>query len=156
MSLEKFHELALPWIKKGLEKDLPTLPIAKMLQPRVDVLSEIPEKLGFFNHLPEYDLALYTNKKSKTNPEISLNSLKAALPVLESINDWDEKSIYEALTALAEKLQLKTGQIFWPVRIAISGQLVTPGGASEIAEVLGREETLRRINIGIEKLSSAI
>ena len=156
MSLEKFHEIALPWIKKGLEKDLPTLPIAKMIQPRTEVLSEIPEKLGFFNALADYDLELYTNKKMKTNPELSLSNLRAAASVLEGLTEWNEKNIYESLTALAEKLQVKTGQIFWPVRIAVSGQLVTPGGASEIAEVLGKEETLRRINIGIEKLSSAV
>jgi len=156
MSLEDFHKIALPWIKKGLEKDLPTLQIAKMIQPRTEVLSEIPEKLGFFNHLCEYDLELYTHKKMKTNLEISLNSLKAALPVLENLPDWNEKSIYDALTALTEQLQLKSGQMFWPIRIAVSGQLVTPGGAVEIAEVLGKEETIRRINIGIERLSAAV
>ncbi|HEY8421339.1 MAG TPA: glutamate--tRNA ligase [Thermoclostridium sp.] len=156
MSLEDFHEIALPWIKKGLEKDLPTLPIAKMIQPRTEVLSEIPEKLGFFNSLCEYDLELYTHKKMKTNPEISLKSLKAALPVLENLSDWSEKSIYDALMALAEEQELKSGQVFWPLRIAVSGQLVTPGGAVEIAEVLGKEETIRRINIGIERLSAVV
>lgn len=156
MSVEKFHEIALPWIKKGLEKDLPTLPIARMIQPRVEVLSEIPEKLDFFNRLDDYDLEIYTHKKMKTNPEISLNSLKAAVPVLENISDWNDKNIYDNLAALVEQLGIKNGQMFWPVRIAISGQLVTPGGASEIAEVLGKEETIRRMKIGIERLSAAL
>lgn len=156
MPLEAFHEIALPWIKKGLEKDLPTLPIARMIQPRTEVLSEIPEKLGFFNHLVEYDLELYTHKKMKTNPENSLESLKAALPVLENLSDWTEKGIYDALMALAEQLGIKSGQMFWPIRIAVSGQLVTPGGAVEIAEVLGKEETIRRIKTGIERLSAAV
>ncbi|NLX77322.1 MAG: glutamate--tRNA ligase [Clostridiaceae bacterium] len=156
MSVEDFHEIALPWIKKSLEKDLPTLPIARMIQPRTEVLSEIPGKLGFFNRLEDYDLEIYTHKKMKTDPEVSLRSLKAAVPVLESLPEWNEKSIYDALMALVEELQIKSGQMFWPVRIAVSGQLVTPGGAVEIAEVLGRKETLRRINIGIERLSAVV
>ncbi len=155
MSRETFHELALPWIKKGLDKDLPTLPIAKMIQPRTEVLSEIPEKLKFFNTLADYDLEIYTHKKMKTNIENSLESLIAAVPVLESIEQWDEKNIYDALVSLVKKLEIKNGQMFWPVRIAISGQLVTPGGAIEIAETLGKDESIRRINIGIERLKAA-
>lgn len=156
MSVEDFHEIASPWIKKGLDKDLPTLPIARMIQPRTEVLSEIPEKLGFFNRLDEYDLEIYTHKKMKTNLEVSLKSLEAAVPVLENISDWNDKNIYENLAALVEELGIKSGQMFWPVRIAVSGQLVTPGGAAEIAEVLGKEETIARIKTGIERLSAAV
>ena len=155
MTLETFHEVALPWIKKGLVKDLPTLPIAKMIQPRTEVLSEIPEKLDFFNNLVEYDLEIYTHKKMKTNLENSLENLIAAVPVLESIEQWEEKNIYDSLTSLVKELEIKNGQMFWPVRIAISGQLVTPGGAIEIAEVLGKDESIRRINIAIERLRAA-
>ena len=145
----------MPWIKKGLVKDLPTLPIAKMIQPRTEVLSEIPEKLDFFNNLVEYDLEIYTHKKMKTNLENSLENLIAAVPVLESIEQWEEKNIYDSLTSLVKELEIKNGQMFWPVRIAISGQLVTPGGAIDIAEVLGKDESIRRINIAIERLRAA-
>lgn len=154
MPLEVFHETSLPWIKKGLSIDLPTLPIARMIQPRIEVLSEIPEKLDFLNSLPDYNLDMYVHKKMKTTFENSLESLKAAVPVLEQLPDWTEESLHEALMALVAEKGIKNGQMLWPIRTAISGKDVTPGGAIEIAEILGREETLRRIRIGIEKLQA--
>lgn len=154
MTPEAFHEIALPWIKKGLTADLPTLPIARMIQRRTEVLSEIPEKIGFLNDLEDYDLNIYIHKKMKTDLKISLDSLIAAVPVLESLTDWSEDSLHEALINLVSELGIKNGQLLWPVRTALSGWEVTPGGAIEIAAVLGKAETLRRIQIGIDRLKS--
>ncbi len=155
MPLEVFHETALSWIKKGLSIDLPTLPIARMIQPRIEVLSEIPEKLDFLNSLPDYNLEMYVHKKMKTTFENSLENLKAAVPVLEQLPDWSGESLHDALMALVTEKGIKNGQMLWPIRTAISGKEVTPGGAIEIAEIIGRKETLRRIRIGIEKLQAA-
>lgn len=155
MSPEAFHDLALPWIRKGLNADLPTLPIARMLQPRTEVLSEIPEKLAFLNVLEDYDLEIYVHKKMKTTLENSLESLIAAVPVLKGLQNWTEQSLHDALMNLITEMGIKNGQMLWPIRTAITGWAVTPGGAIEIAEILGKEETLRRIDIGISRLKAA-
>lgn len=155
MTPEAFHDLALPWIRKGIQADLPTQPIARMLQPRTEVLSEIPEKLAFLNTLEDYDLEIYVHKKMKTTLENSLESLLAAVPVLENVQDWTEESLHSALMNLITELGIKNGQMLWPIRTAVSGWAVTPGGAIEIAEILGKDETLRRIRIGIERLKAA-
>ena len=130
--------------------------IAPLLQPRCEMLSDIPEKLDFFDELPEYSIDLYTNKKSKTNAEISLDMLKRALPRLEAITDWNEEGIKETLTAIAEEEGCKNALVMWPVRIAVAGKLVTPGGVVEICDILGREESLKRIRFGIEKLEKGV
>ena len=156
MAPEAFHDIALPWIKKGLASDLPTLPIARMIQPRTEVLSEIPEKLSFLNTLEDYDLEIYVHKKMKTSLENSLESLLAAVPVLEGIQDWNEENIHTAVMDLIAQMGIKNGQMLWPIRTAVSGWAVTPGGAIEIAEVLGKDETLRRIGIGIDRLKAAV
>lgn len=155
MTPEAFHDVALPWIKKGLTTDLPTLPIARMIQPRTEVLSEIPEKLSFLNNLGDYDLQIFVHKKMKTTLENSLESLLAAVPVLEGIQDWNEETIHASIMDLIAKMGIKNGQMLWPIRTAVSGWEVTPGGAIEIAEILGKDETLRRIRIGIERLKAA-
>ncbi|NLG88200.1 MAG: glutamate--tRNA ligase [Clostridiaceae bacterium] len=155
MTPEAFHEIALPWIKKGLTVDLPTFPIARMIQNRTEVLSEIPQNIKFLNELEDYDLNIYVHKKMKTDLKISLDSLTAAVPVLEALTDWSEESLHEALLNLVAKLGIKNGQLLWPVRTALSGWEVTPGGAIEIAAVLGKDETLRRIRIGIDRLKSS-
>ena len=102
--------------------------------------------------LPEYGVDLFTNKKSKTNPEVSKAMLEAAIPMLEGLSDWTQEAIHGGLTALAERLEVKNATLMWPVRIAAAGQAVTPGGAVEICRILGREETLRRLKLGLEKL----
>ena len=120
------------------------------------MLSDIPEKLDFFDELPDYDIELYTNKKSKTNAEVSLNMLKKALPALSSVGDWNMDNIKLVLTDIAEAEGLKNATVMWPVRIAVSGKAVTPGGVVEICDILGKEESIRRMEIGINKLEEAV
>ncbi|MEG1108025.1 MAG: glutamate--tRNA ligase family protein, partial [Oscillospiraceae bacterium] len=154
LTAEKFTELAEPFIRLSVQN--PAIDIsafAPLLQPRTDKLTDIAEKVDFFDALPQYGIELYTNKKSKTDAAISLDMLQKALPVLEAIETWDDEHIHEALISLAEKLEVKNALLMWPVRIAVAGKLVTPGGAIEICRILGKNETLSRIKIGISKLS---
>lgn len=153
---ERFFELAEPYIRKAITRpDIDIAAIAVLLQPRCEVLSEIPEKIDFFQALPEYETALYVHKKSKTDEAVSLNMLRAARETLEKLEDWTQESIHDTLIKLAESLGVKNATLLWPVRIAASGKAVTPGGAVEICRILGREETLRRIDAGIRKLEEA-
>ncbi len=157
MPVEEFDRLAKPFYEKALSnKNIDTLKISKLLQIRTEVLTAIPETIDFIDSLPDYDVEMYIHKKSKTNLEISLESLVASYPILEAISDWKEETIHQALFAHIEALGIKNSLILWPVRTAISGKSVTPGGAIEIADILGKEETLKRINIGIDKLKNAI
>ena len=157
MPLEKFHDLAKPYystLNQDSSMKLDLFLVSKLLHQRTEVLSEIPEKIDFLEKLPDYDLEMYVHKKMKTTLEISLSNLKLALPVLEAIEDWNEQNIHDSLIGLAESLEIKNGQMLWPIRTAISGKDVTPGGAIEIAEILGKHETIKRINIGIERLEN--
>ncbi len=154
MTPEAFHAAAEPYIRKtATNPDLDTRAIAGLLQARCEKLTEIPEKVDFFDALPEYGLELFTNKKSKTNSEVSRAMLEAAIPALEALPAWDQDSIHDCLIALAEQLAVKNATLMWPVRIAAAGRTVTPGGAVEICRILGREETLRRLRLGLEKLT---
>jgi len=154
LSTDRFNQLAKPYYEKVLAgKNIDYMKLSRLLQVRTDVLNTIPDTIDFIAALPDYSKELYIHKKSKTNLENSLESLKAALPVLESIDDWNEQAINDELMKLIERMGVKNSQMLWPIRIAISGKLVTPGGAIEIADILGKEETIRRIKIGIEKLS---
>lgn len=156
LSPEDFHEKALPYIKQAIKSEnIDLKKVSRLLQARVEVLGAIPSHLDFFDTLPEYDKSMYTHKKMKTNDEIALESLKAALPVLEGISEWNEQNIHDKLIALAESMGIKNSQMLWPVRTAITGKEVSPGGAIEIADILGKKETIRRIEIGIKKLEQA-
>jgi glutamyl-tRNA synthetase len=150
LSLEKFHSLALPYYEKTKNIDLTKL--SNLLHTRTEIFAHIPEMIDFLNQLPDYDIELYTHKKMKTNPENSLIALQEIKPVLETLNSWDHDSIKTTLFKLIEKLEIKTGKILWPLRTALSGKQFTPGGAFELAELLGKDESLKRIEIGIEKL----
>ncbi len=108
--------------------------------------------IGFFQELPEYSVDLFVNKKSKTNLENSVTMLEAAIPELKSVSNWQLDTIHDQLIALAQRLEVKNGTLLWPVRIAAAGMQVTPGGAMEILAILGKEESLRRLEIGLEKL----
>ena len=110
--------------------------------------------ISFFNELPEYDIALYTNKKNKLNAESSLALLKAETEALAALPQWNYDAIHDALYAITEAEAIKIGKVMWPLRIAAAGKSVTPGGAIEIALILGREETLRRLNLGLAKLEA--
>lgn len=150
---EAFTKLAGPYIRQSVKNPaIDILLFAPLLQPRTEKLTDIPEKLDFFDALPDYDAALFTNKKSKTNSEVSLDMLRKTLPVLESLSDWSEGAIHDTLITLAGSLGVKNATLMWPLRIAVAGKLVTPGGAVEICRILGKDETLRRVKLGIEKL----
>lgn len=154
MPLEKFADAARPFIRQAIKNpDINTVDVAAILQQRCEKLTDIPEKIDFFDELPEYDNSLFVHKKSKSDESSSLEMLNAVLPVLESLDTWTEESIHGALVALAEKLEVKNAKLMWPLRIAVAGKAVTPGGAVEICHILGRGETVRRINLGIQKLS---
>ncbi len=153
MSLEDFARAAEPYIRAAVkDKHLSVIEIAALLQARCEKLTDIPEKIAFFQELPEYGAELFTNKKSKTNPEVSKAMLEAVIPVLEGLADWTQDAIHNGLVDLAEKLEVKNATLMWPVRIAAAGQAVTPGGAVEICRILGRNETLRRLRLGLDKL----
>ena len=152
---EKFAEVAEPYIRQGVKNPaIDTAAIAALLQARCEKLTDIPEKVDFFDELPEYDVEFFTNKKSKTNPEVSLEMLNQAIPALESIETWTNEAVHDTLIALAEKLGVKNATLMWPVRIAAAGKMVTPGGAVEICYILGKEETLRRLRLGQSKLEA--
>lgn len=154
MSPEAFANAAEPYIRQSVKNpNIDPKMIAPLLQQRCEKLTDIPEKVDFFDALPEYDNSLYVHKKSKTDEAISLDMLNRVLPVFESLPQWSEEVIHDALIGLAAALEVKNAKVMWPVRIAAAGKAVTPGGAVEICHILGRDETLRRLKIGIEKLS---
>lgn len=154
LPLDQFHQIALPWIRQTVKReDVDTRLIAKVLQARTEVLNQIPEQVDFIDCLPEYDTALYIHKKMKTNKETSLEALKAALPVLEALDNFSEESIHTALFDLIAKLGVKNGYLLWPIRVAVSGKQFTPGGGIEICSILGKKESLARIRKGIDLLS---
>ena len=151
---EDFAKAAEPWIRQAVKNEsYDAAAIAALLQARCERLGDIPEKVDFFDALPEYGAELFTNKKSKTDSVISLEMLKQAYPALEGLADWSQDAIHDTLAALAEKLGVKNATLMWPVRIAAAGKAVTPGGAVEICRILGKDETLRRLRIGMEKLN---
>ena len=155
MSVEEFYELILPYLKDSISSDVDLFSVAKILQPRIDTLSQIKESVDFIDELPEYDCAMYVHKKMKTTPQIALKALKASKEALASLEDWSsEENVHELLLSLPKQLEMKNGQVLWPVRTAITGKQFTPGGAIEIAHILGKEEALRRIDKGIEKLEA--
>ena len=155
MTPEAFAATAEPYIREAVKNPaLDAAAIAALLQARCERLTDIPEKVAFFETLPEYDKDLFTNKKSKTNDEVARAMLEAAIPMLEALPQWTTDAVHDGLIALAEKLGVKNATLMWPVRIAAAGQAVTPGGAVEICAILGREECLRRLHLGLEKLKA--
>ncbi|MCI8909277.1 MAG: glutamate--tRNA ligase [Oscillibacter sp.] len=150
---EEFARAAEPYIRQTVKNPaIDTAAVAALLQARCEKLTEIPEKVDFFDQLPEYGVEYFTNKKSKTNPEVSREMLTAVLPALEGAAEWTLDTVHDTLIALAESLGVKNATLMWPVRIAVAGKLVTPGGAVELCHILGREETLRRLRLGLAKL----
>ena len=147
-----FAKVAEPYIRQSVKGDFDIAAIAGLLQARCEKLTDIPEKVDFFDACPEYGIDFFTNKKSKTNPEVCKTMLEAAIPMLEQLPDWTTDAIHDSLIALAEQLGVKNATLMWPVRIATAGKLVTPGGAVEICQILGRDETLRRLKAGLAKL----
>ena len=152
---EQFHDMALPWIRKSVkQEDVDTKLIASLLQPRCEVLGDIPEQLDFIDELPDYSTDLYVSKKMKTNEDSSLEILRQILPVMEAMDDVSDEAVHTAMFDLIAKLGVKNGYLLWPLRIALSGKQFTPGGGVEIAAILGKEESLKRLKKGIEKLEN--
>ena len=155
MSAEDFAAAARPWIRQAVKNEsIDADAIAALLQQRTEILSEIPEKLDFFDALPEYSTELFVHKKSKSDEQSSRDVLRAVIPVFEALETWDDESILNAMVALAEQMEATNAKVMGPVRIAAAGKAVTPGGAVEICRILGREETLRRLRIALEKLEA--
>ena len=151
----EFDKLAEPYIRQAVKNPaIDVSAVAALLQARCEKLTDIPEKVDFFDAAPDYGLDFFTNKKSKTNPEVCKEMLQAAVPALEALPEWTQEGIHDCLVALAERLGVKNATLMWPVRIAAAGKLVTPGGAVEICRILGREEALRRLRAGLEKLTA--
>ncbi|MBP3685584.1 MAG: glutamate--tRNA ligase, partial [Clostridia bacterium] len=154
MSEEDFAKIAEPYIRQSVKNPAcDAAAIARLLQQRTEVLNDIPEKVDFFDALPEYDASLFVHKKSKSDEASSAEVLGKIIPVFEALPDWNDDSIRDAMVKLAEDMGAKNAKVMWPVRIAAAGKAVTPGGAVEICAILGREETLRRLKVGLEKLT---
>ncbi len=153
MTPDAFAKVAEPYIRQAVKNPAYDAgEIAGLLQARCEKLTDIPEKLDFFDALPAYDKSFFVNKKSKTDETISLEMLEKAVPALEALPAWTTEAIHDALVNLAAELGVKNATLMWPVRIAAAGKLVTPGGAVEICHILGKEETLRRLRAGMAML----
>ncbi len=155
MDFDRFYEMAEPYLKEAVTKDYDLKKIAAMVKTRIEIFPDIKEHVDFFDALPDYDVAMYTHKKMKTNAETSLAVLKDLLPRLEAQEDYTNDALYATLTAYVEEKGYKNGYVMWPVRTAVSGKQMTPGGATELMEVLGKEESLAIIRRGIEMLEQA-
>ena len=154
MSPEAFAKVAEPYIRQAVKNPaIDAAAIAALLQQRTEVLTDIPEKLDFFDALPEYDTELFVHKKSKSDKDSSREMLGRVIPLFEALESWEDENILNVMVKLAEELEVKNAKVMWPVRIAAAGKAVTPGGAVEICRILGKEETLRRLRIGLEKLN---
>ena len=155
LSSEAFYEKAEPWLRKAVTNPAIDLhAVAALVQPRCEILSDLPERVDFLDKLPEYSTELYVHKKSKTTLENSLETLKALIPVLEAQESWTNEALYERLVALAAEREVKNSIILWPLRVALSGKPSTPGGATELAALLGKDESIARVKKGIALLEA--
>lgn len=152
MDDEEYYKIALPYVEQVVKKDMDKKSIAGLMKTRIEVFPDIVPAIDFFEELPDYDIAMYTHKKMKTNPEISLSVLQDMLTVLEEVDAFDAESLQAAISSYIQEKGLKNGQVLWPLRTAVTGKQMTPGGAYEIMPILGKDESLRRIRIGVEKL----
>ena len=155
MADEAFYTMAEPYLKSVIKKDLDLHKIAAMVKTRIEVFPDICDLIDFFETLPEYDPEMYTHKKMKTNKETSLAVLQELCPVFEQQEDYSNDALYQLLTTFAAEHEYKNGYVLWPVRTAVSGKQMTPAGATEIMEILGKEESINRIRKGIELLQNA-
>ena len=153
MEEDKFYEMAKPYLDRYLKEGLDRKKIASMVKTRIEIFPDIEEMVDFFNEVPEYDSSMYCHKKMKTDEASSLAVLKDTLPILENLADYSNDSLFGALSEYAKEKEYKTGFVMWPLRTAVSGKQMTPAGATEIMEIIGKEETIRRIKAAIEKLS---
>ena len=156
MDDEKFYEMALPYLKKAISRNLDLRKIAGMVKTRIEVFPDIYDLVDFFQEVPEYETSMYVHKKMKTNEETSLTLLQEVLPLLEAQEDYSNDALFEMLSAFGKEKGYKTGYIMWLIRTALSGKQMTPAGATEILEILGKEESLKRLNAAVEKLQAAL
>ena len=155
MPFDEYLKMVTPWFDQALSgKNIDYRRLAELMQSRTEVFNRVPDMVKFLAEMPEYDLDLYNNKKMKTDPQIAAESLRMVKPVLEGIQDWNETVIHDTVMAAIAESGKKNGAVLWPLRIAISGLASTPGGAFEIAYLLGKEETLRRLEFSSEKLQN--
>ncbi len=152
MDDEKFYEMALPYIQAVISRDLDFHKIAAMVKTRIEVFPDIKDHIDFFETMPEYDVSMYRHKKMKTTEESSLVVLNEVLPLLEATEDYSNDALFAMLSAYAKEHGYKVGYVMWPIRTALSGKQMTPAGATEILEVLGKEESLTRLRAAILKL----
>ena len=156
MDFDRFYEMAEPYIKEVITKDYDLKKIAAMVKTRIEVFHDIKDHIDFFEAVPEYDVEMYTHKKMKTNPETSLEVLKELLPIFETQEDYSNDALYASLVKYVEEKGCKNGYAMWPIRTAVSGKQMTPGGATEIMEIIGKEESVSRIKAAIAKLEAAL
>lgn len=154
MDYDAYKKYALPYVDQAVKRDVDKDKILELMKTRIEVFPDIPEKIDFFDELPEYDVAMYTHKKMKTNSEIALEVLKETLPILEAQDDYSLDALHDLIMKYIGEKGVKNGVVLWPLRTAVSGKQSTPGGAFEIMEILGKEESLARIRKGIEKLEA--
>ena len=154
MDSEKFYGMAEPYLKAAIRKDLDLRKIAEMVRTRIEVFPDIADMVDFFESLPDYDPSLFTHKKMKTNAESSLAVLKDLLPILEAQEDFSNEALFAVIKAYIQEKGFKNGYVLWPVRIAVSGRQTTPAGATEIMEILGKEESIARIREAVRKLEA--
>lgn len=153
MDFDVFYKMAKPYLEEYIHRDVDKKKLAEMIKTRIEILPDIKDQVDFIDVLPEYDTTMYTHKKMKTNEETSLEVLKGILPLLEQQEDYSNDALYTAISGYISENGLKNGYVLWPLRTAVSGKQSTPGGATELMELLGKEESLRRICIGIQRLS---
>lgn len=156
MDFDAYYELALPYIKEVIKKDLDLRYIAELVKTRIETFLDIKDHIDFLEDFPDYDIAMYSHKKMKTNSENSKEVLEEILPTLETLDDYSVASLESVIMNYIQSKGIKNGQGLWPIRTAVSAKQSTPGGAYEIMQILGKEESLRRIRIGIEKLTAAL
>ncbi len=156
MDFDKFYDMALPYIKEVITKEMDLKKVANMVKTRIEVFTDIREHIDFLETLPEYDTEMYVHKKMKTNKETSLTVLEDILPRLEAQEDYSNDALYAMLSAYVAEKEVKNGYVMWPIRTAVSGKQTTPGGATELMELLGKEETIARIRKGIELLKAEV
>lgn len=155
MDFDRFYEMAEPYMKEIITKDYDLKKIAGLIKTRIEVFPDIKEQIDFFEELPEYDIEMYTHKKMKTNAQTSLEVLRDLLPLFEAQEDYSNDALFDTLKNYVTEKGFKNGYVMWPVRTAVSGKQNTPGGATEIMDIIGKEESLKRIKIAVDKLAAA-
>lgn len=156
MDDESFKSAAMPYVREVITKDVDIEKILSMVKTRIELFTEIKDHIDFFEEVPEYDSSMYQHKKMKTTKESALEVLKEILPVFEAQEDFSNDALYQTLLGFAKSHEVKNGYVMWPVRTAVSGKQMTPGGASELMEILGKEESVKRLHAAVEKLEAEL